>query len=277
MRSLQHKRVLITGAGRGLGRALAEHFARAGAEVIVTDRDEGAARTVLAELHKAGRPAAAYPLDVTDEAAVIRLRDRLHAERGPLDVLVNNAGVVSGGEFLRVPLDRHRLTFEVNLLGLVAVTHAFLPDLIARPEGHLVNIASASALIALPWASTYASSKWAVLGFSDSLREELRVQGHRHVGVTTVCPSYIDTGLFAGAKPARLTWLLTADSVAAAVLRAVRRRQQTLLLPWTVRLLTACAAGLPRPLFQRLCALLGVSTSMTGWQGHPPDASAPGR
>lgn len=273
MRSLQHKRVLITGAGRGLGRALAWHFARAGAEVLVTDRDLAAVAAVCQELQKAGHVAAAHALDVTDVQEVVRLRDQLLHERGPIDVLVNNAGVVAGGAFLKVPLERHRWTFEVNLLGLVAVTHAFLTDLVCRPEGHLVNIASASAIIALPWATTYAASKWAVLGFANSLREELRLQGHHHVGVTTICPSYIDTGLFAGAKPARLTWLLTPDSVAAAVVRAVRRRQQTVLLPWTVRLLAACAGFLPRSLFQRLCAGLGVSTSMANWQGHARNPS----
>jgi short-subunit dehydrogenase len=223
---------------------------------------------VAEELRKAGHQSTAYRLDVTDEVAVVQLRERLHAEGGPIDVLVNNAGVVSGGPFLEVPMDRHRLTIEVNLLGLVAVCHAFLPDLVGRPEGHLVNIASASALISLPWATTYAASKWAVLGFTDSLREELRLRGQSHVGVTAVCPSYIDTGLFAGARPALLTWLLTPDGVAAAVVRAVRRRRQTVLLPWTVRILTAAQAVLPRSLFQRLCAWLGVSASMTGWRGH---------
>jgi len=273
MQSLQSRRVLITGAGRGLGRALAFAFARAGAEVVLTDQDQASVEAVAWELQKSGHQAGGYPLDVTDAQALIQLRDRLRVERGPLDVLVNNAGVVFGGEFLEVPLDRHRATFEVNLLGLVALTHAFLPDLISRSESHLVNIASASAFAALPWATTYAASKWAVLGFTDSLREELRIQGHSHVGVTAACPSYIDTGLFAGARPALLTWLLTPDAVAAAVVRAVRKRQPTLLLPWTVRLLTACAAVLPRPLFQRLCALLGISTSMTGWRGHAGDRS----
>ena len=98
---------------------------------------------------------------------------RLIAEVGPIDVLVNNAGVVFGGPFLDVDLDRHLATIAVNLSGVITLTHAFLPDLIARPVGHIVNIASAAAVIALPMATSYAASKWAVLGFSDSLREEL--------------------------------------------------------------------------------------------------------
>jgi short-subunit dehydrogenase len=268
MRSLRDKRALITGAGRGLGRALAQHLAAAGAEVIVTDRDAGLVEAVVAELRGEGRRAAGYPLDVTDAGQVEEVRRRLHAERGPIDLLVNNAGVVFGGEFLRLPLARHRATVAVNLDGVLALTHTFLPDLIARPEAHLVNVASASALVALPWAASYAATKWAVLGFSESLREELRLQGHRHVGVTAVCPSYVDTGLFAGARPPWGTRLLTPDAVAAATVRAVRRGRELVLLPWTVRLLAGLSALLPRPWRRRLAAWLGVSTSMQGWRGR---------
>src|SRR5581483_5669046 len=113
-----------------------------------------------------------------------------------------------------------------------------------------------------------AASKWAVLGFSDSLREELRLQGRRHVGVTAVCPSYIATGLFAGARPARLTWWLSADGVAAATVRAVERRRELVLLPWTARVGLGMSRWLPRPVFHRLCAWVGVTTSMAEWRGH---------
>ena len=132
-----------------------------------------------------------------------------------MDVLVNNAGIVHGGPFLDVPVERHLATYRVNVLGLVAVTHAFLPDLIASADSHLVNIASASGYIGLPHGSTYASSKWAVIGFSESLLLELELHGHRHVHVTTVCPSYVTTGLFDGARAARTTSLLSPERLAA--------------------------------------------------------------
>jgi short-subunit dehydrogenase len=177
--------------------------------------------------------------------------------------------VVFGGAFADVPFDRHRATVEVNLLGLLAVTHAFLPGLIARPAAHVVNVASASAVVPLPGAASYAATKWAVLGFSDSLREELRGQGHRHVRVTAVCPSYVGTGLFAGVRPPRLTWLLDPEDVAAATVRAVERDRELVLLPWTVRVLYGVSGVLPRRAFHRLCNRLGVSTSMAGWRGHP--------
>ena len=136
-----------------------------------------------------------------------------------------------------------------------------------------MNIASASAVLALPLATSYTASKWAVLGFSDSLREELRLTGNRHVHVTAVCPSYISTGLFEGAKPARLTRLLTVESVARAVRRATERGKEFVMLPWTARLLYSLTSGLPRPIFAMICRSFGVSTSMQGWSGHSPPAS----
>jgi short-subunit dehydrogenase len=262
MRTLGDKRVLITGGGGGLGRALAVRCHQAGAHIIVTDRDEAAAAAVAAELK-----ASAYRLDVTDVSDLRAVRECVLAA-GPIDVLVNNAGVVFGGPFADVPLERHQTTIDVNLAGVVAMTHAFMPDLVARPEAHLVNIASASAFVPLPWGASYAATKWAVLGFTESLREELRLLGHRHVGVTAVCPSYITTGLFDGAVPPRLTDWLTPEVVADAVVRAVQLGQGIVILPRRIRRLLGLGGLLPWPLWRRVTAWFGVSTSMTRWRGR---------
>ena len=128
-------------------------------------------------------------------------------------------------------------------------------------------------MLALPLAVSYAATKWAVLGFSESLREELRVLGHRHVGVTAVCPSYIATGLFDGAKPARLTGWLTPGAVAAAVVRAVERGREFVMLPWRVRAIYWLCAGWPRGWYRAVLRGLGVSRSMAGWHGHRPPPS----
>jgi short-subunit dehydrogenase len=267
---LSDKRVLVTGAGQGLGRALALHFARKGAEVIVTDVATERAARVAEEVAADGRPPLSYTLDVTRAEQVRDVRDRIQADRGPIDILVNNAGVVFGGGFLDVPIERHRLTIDINLCGIMTVTHTFLPDLLARPEGYLVNIVSASAVVALPWATSYAASKAAALSFSDSLREELRLTNRRSVRILAVCPSYISTGLFDGAKPPTLTWMLQPDFVATATVRAVEGGRDFLILPWTARLLYSTTGWMPTALYRRLCAWLGVSTSMTEWRGHAP-------
>ena len=260
-------RVLVTGAGHGLGFAIAAAFARAGAHVVVTDLDADRVKSAVAKL---GGTACGYALDVTAPEQIADVRARLTAEHGPIDVLVNNAGIAFGGPFLDVPLAKHLTTINVNLSGLLAVTHAFLPDLLARPAAHLVNIASASAVIALPMGTTYAASKWAVLGFTESLQEELRVLGRRNVCVTAICPGYINTGLFDGAEPGRLAGWLTPERVADAVVRAVESRREFVMLPRVLRVLYGLCAGLPRGVYKALGRATGVSRSMTNWRGHPP-------
>jgi short-subunit dehydrogenase len=256
------KRVLVTGAAQGLGFAIADAFARAGARVVVTDLGAARVSAAVAKLPCA----TGFALDVTNPEQIADVRAKLAPD--PIDVLVNNAGVVFGGPFLDVPLAKHLATINVNLSGLVAVTHAFLPDLLARPAAHVVNICSASAVIALPHGTSYAATKWAVLGFTESVREELWVQKRANVTVTAVCPGFITTGLFGGAKPASGASWLTPESVAAAVVRAVQKRREFVMLPRAHRVLYALTAGLPRGVYRWLCRRTGVSHSMVGWTGH---------
>jgi all-trans-retinol dehydrogenase (NAD+) len=253
-----------------IGRALARRFAQEGAQILAADLREAAAEDTAAVIRSAGGRAAGYAVDVTDLAAVADLRRRVNQDGGPIDVLVNNAGVVHGGAFLDVPLLEHLATYRVNIDGVVIMTHAFLSDLLGRPASHLVQIASASGFVGLPLGATYASSKWAVIGFSESIRMELRQLGHRHVGVTTVCPSYVLTGMFDGARAPRLTRLLTADRVADLTVRAVRRNRAYVLTPWLVKLTPMLNAALPRWAFDRLSGVFGVTTSMTSWHGRGP-------
>jgi len=257
-------RVLVTGSGQGLGFAIASAFHNAGAKVVLTDVDTERVNQAIAKL----TGTCGYVLDVTNVDNIVDVRARLHAEQGPIDILVNNAGVVFGGEFLTIPLAKHITTVNVNLSGLLAVTHVFLPDLLARPAAHLVNIASASAVIALPNAATYAATKWAVLGFTESLQEELRLLRQRHLRVTAICPSYITTGLFDGAKPVGFTRWLSPEEVACAVVRAVEQDREFVMLPRSLRLLYGIAAGWPRSWYKWVCRRLGVSRSMIDWRGH---------
>lgn len=267
MKSLDRKTVLITGAARGMGLEMAKLFAAKGASVVIADLDETAARAAADTL---GERADAVALDVTSETSIAAARALVRERHGRIDVLVNNAGVVFGGPFLEVPLAKHLSTFRVNVDGVVAMTHAFLGDLIDAPEGHLVNMASASGFIGLPFGSTYAASKWAVIGFSESIRLELERLGHKHVGVTTVCPSYVATGMFEGVKAPLLTPFLTPTKVAALVVRAVRTRQSAVLEPWMVKITPALMALLPRVLSDRIADAFGASTSMVSWTGRQP-------
>ncbi|MGB5349026.1 MAG: SDR family NAD(P)-dependent oxidoreductase, partial [Polyangiales bacterium] len=200
MSKLNGRRVLITGGAQGIGLQMAMKFAGRGSSIVLADLDEEKLAEATAKIAALGVPAWGFPVDVTNPASIAAFKARVDAEAGPVDILVNNAGVVFGGPFTKTPLDDHFKTYEVNTLGVVAMTHAFLDDLVTRPEAHLVNISSASGFIGLPYGSSYASSKWAVIGFSESIRAELNLEGHKHVHVTIVCPSYIGTGMFKGAE-----------------------------------------------------------------------------
>jgi short-subunit dehydrogenase len=268
MRDLSGKRVLITGSASGIGRALAVRFAAQGAHLILLDRDAEALDRTAGDLRRDHSALQTHLVDVTDQPSVLRARDAVHAHGGPIDVLVNNAGVVFGGSFLDVALERHMATYQVNVLGVVAVTHAFLPDLIGRRDAHVVLIASASGLIGLPFGTTYASSKWAVIGLAESLRLELRALGHHHVHVTTVCPLFVSTGLFSGARPPLLSRMLTAERVAAEVVTAVRRDQVFVRTPWLVETTPFLRGVLPLRVFDAVADLLGVNSSMAQWRGR---------
>jgi all-trans-retinol dehydrogenase (NAD+) len=266
--SLAQARVLITGAGSGIGRSLAIGCAARGAHVFVADVNADAADTVAATIRASGLRAWSVSMDVSDPAQVRAARARILADGGPIDVLINNAGTVHGGPFTDVPLDRHLATYRVNILGLVTVTHAFLPDLAGRPSARVVNIASAAGFVGLPYGTTYASSKWAVVGFSESLRLELASLGQAHVGVTCVCPSFVSTGLFDGARPPFLTPPLTADRVAAQTIRAIERRRTFVFTPFTVRFTPRLRGVLPRPVFDWIARVFGVNSSMMAWRGR---------
>ena len=150
MKNLENKRVLITGSGQGLGFVMAQMLAREGAEILVADLNQEKTEMAVAKLRTITSLAFGYQMDVTDAQSVLRAKNRIHAERGPIDVLINNAGIVKGGTFLSVPLEDHQSTLQVNSWGVINVTHTFLPDLISGPEGHLVNVASAAGMLALP-------------------------------------------------------------------------------------------------------------------------------
>jgi short-subunit dehydrogenase len=276
MSKLDGKRVLITGAAQGIGFQMAIKFAERGADVLIADIDEEKLAAAVASLEERAIVPAAFQVDVTNPASIAAMRAQIAAEVGPIDVLVNNAGVVFGGPFTKISLDDHFKTYEVNVLGLVAMTHAFLDDLVARPEAHLVHIASASGFIGLPYGSTYASSKWAVIGFGESIRAELNVQGHKHVHHTIVCPSYIGTGMFEGAEAPKATSILEPAYLAEKVVLAVEHDKVHVLEPFMVKLTPLLRDLLPTGLYDRLAHLFGADTSMARWTGRGPETRSEG-
>jgi NAD(P)-dependent dehydrogenase (short-subunit alcohol dehydrogenase family)/pimeloyl-ACP methyl ester carboxylesterase len=185
--------VSVTGAGSGIGRATAYAFAREGAELVVSDIDEATVKETAAEITARGGVAHAYVLDVSDTGAVEAFAERVSAEHGLPDIVVNNAGIGQAGQFLDTPAEQFDRVIDVNLGGVVNGSRAFGRRLVERGTGgHIVNVSSMAAYAPLQSLNAYCTSKAATYMFSDCLRAELDAAD---VGLTTICPGLIDTNI----------------------------------------------------------------------------------
>jgi len=263
---------LVTGGASGIGRLIATDLARRGAEVVLWDINQEALDTVVAELGRIGdRPAHGFLCDVSKRENVYAAADEVRRTVGDVDILVNNAGIVSGRPFLDLPDGKIEATFAINTLALFWTCKAFLPAMIARNAGHVVTIASASGLIGVAKLADYAASKWAAVGFDESLRVELR-RTAPGVRTTVVCPFYIDTGMFSGVKT-RFPFLLpilSPEYVARRTVDAIRRNRRRLVMPRFVTLVPAMRT-LPPFLQDALADFFGVNASMDEFVGRDSD------
>ncbi len=273
MRDLKNKNILVTGGARGIGKQIAVEFARLGANIIICDSDRDFIdgddfKDSIKDIEIHGVTCLSYYLDVIDIDTIKSVRENILNDIGPVDVLVNNAGVVFGGRFLDVDISQHHLTYDVNTQGVVNMTYVFLEDLKSRESAHIVNIASASGFTSLPGGATYASSKAAVTAFSESLHVELKKDGLDHVGMTIVCPAYVNTGMFEGVKEPIFIPMLTPERLAKKIIGAVTRNKLFVLEPAFIKFVPALKAFLPRSVFEFLGKILGGFNSMDLWTGH---------
>lgn len=276
--SVRGRTVLITGAALGMGLLHAHRAAQDGAATVVLwDRSSEGLDAAVAAL-EAAHPATAFRADTVDLAVleeITRTAEAVLAELGAPDLLINNAGVVTGAYFWEHdPARDIHATLAVNAEAPMQVTRAFLPALLERgTAARLVTIASAAGLLSNPRMSVYAASKWAAVGWSDSLRLELEQAGHRQVKVLTVCPSYISTGMFAGATGPALTPIMEPAYVVDRIWKALVPAPAFLMLPSSVRLSAFLKGLLPQRVFDVVVGRgLGVYSSMsafTGRQGSP--------
>ncbi|MGN6328946.1 MAG: SDR family NAD(P)-dependent oxidoreductase [Rhodanobacter sp.] len=274
MRSVEGKIVLITGAAMGMGRLYAERaVAERAAAVVLWDRDAAALQATCTELSADGARVLAHVVDVSSAQEVADMAVRVTAEAGTPDIVINNAGVVRGKPFWEHdPIADTEFVIGVNVLGPMHVTRAFLPAMIAAGnDARVLNVASASGLVSVPRMTVYTASKWALIGWSDSLRLELKREGHGHVRVTTLIPSYINTGMFAGARAPLLTPLLEPAHVVDKAWAAMKAGKPRLMMPWTVALSAVLRGLLPLPLWDWLAgSVFKVYSSMDAFTGRKP-------
>lgn len=262
------KTVLITGGAQGMGRLWAEHFAGDGARLVLWDLDEEGLEETGASFRARGWEVFTQVVDVTKRSNVYFAAGEVAEQFGTVDILVNNAGVVSAGQFLDMADKKLEATIDVDLKALLWTMKAFLPNMVKQGGGHILNVSSASGFIGVPFMPAYAAAKWGVLGLTDSLRLEMELLGHRGVRFTVFCPSYVDTGMFAGVKAPRLVPLLSPDEAVARGYRGFRKGEYVIKEPFVVKFTPALRALLPTQVFDQVSALMGVTTSMARWKGH---------
>jgi NAD(P)-dependent dehydrogenase (short-subunit alcohol dehydrogenase family) len=234
MTDVRGKVAVITGAGSGIGRALALQLARLGAKVAISDVDTVGLAETERQVDVIGAPCHSQRLDVTDRAAVLAYADAVAEHFGSVNIVINNAGIAFTGNIEDMTFEQIERVMDVDFWGVVNGTKAFLPHLIASGEGHVVNISSLFGLLAVPGQSAYNAAKFAVRGFTEALRQEMLVNKHP-VQVTCVHPGGIKTaiarnaGSVDGLDPRSLAEVFdkklaktSAESAAKQILRAVR-------------------------------------------------------
>lgn len=207
--SLQDKVVVITGAGRGIGRAMVEAFAHQGARIVAAARTSAELAETVARAAPHGR-ALGIECDVADPRAVARLAEATTHHFGPADILINNAGHADFHAFQDLTLDAWKRTIDVNLTGVFLVTQAFLPGMIARRSGRIINVSSVAGHKGIEHQSAYCASKHGLNGLTKVLAMELR---EFNIGVHAICPGGVDTRLAQEAMPDRdkTDWMTPED------------------------------------------------------------------
>ena len=266
--------VVITGAGSGIGRLMALRIVEEGGRVAIWDINGEAARTTadMANAQVGADPsdpkAIAFTVDVTDNAAVQQAAADTIDALGRVNVLINNAGVVSGAPFEDLTEQQIRRTFAVNVLSLFWTTKAFMPALRKQQRAAIVTVASAAGIVAVARQTDYAASKFAAVGFTSSLRSELKKAGS-HIRTLTVCPYYIDTGMFEGVttKFPLLLPILKEQTVADRIVEAVAKGRERLIMP-PFAAVAGFVAALPPKIADPIYGIFGLNEGMDHFTGR---------
>lgn len=273
MKNVSGKRILITGAAMGMGRIYAKLSANENASAIVLwDRDPKGLQESAKELSDFEGKLLLHTLDLSDPKRILESLNLVRKEIGSIDILINNAGIVCGKYFWEHDPDSEiGSVISINALAPMLLTRYLLPDMMGDPsrDFRIVNIASAAGLISNPKMSVYCASKWALTGWSDSLRLELEKTGNDHIKVTTVNPAYISTGMFEGVKGMLFTPILSPEYVVSKVWKAMKKGSPRLILPWTVYLSCFLKGLLPIRVFDWIAGnVFGVYETMEKFKGR---------
>ncbi|XP_071823500.1 short-chain dehydrogenase/reductase family 16C member 6-like [Apostichopus japonicus] len=264
--------VLITGAGSGIGRQTAIYFARAGATLVLWDVNTAGNAETARLVRDCGMKAYTYTCDVTKREEVYRVAQRVKEEVGNVFILVNNAGIVTGKQFLHLKDEEIIKTMEVNTMAHFWTMKAFLPDMVRDNHGHIVTISSVVGDGGVGGISDYCTSKCAVKGLHDSILREMHVLKSK-VKCTVICPYGISTGMFAGVKTRFdfLTPFMTPEFAGEKIVQAVLSDRDILYIPQEWQLLVFLKHVLPTKAQLALEDFIKANEAMNSFQGRKQD------
>ncbi|MFD1293798.1 SDR family oxidoreductase [Lutibacter holmesii] len=266
MKSFKLKKAVITGGASGIGKIMTRLLLERGAEVIIWDIDQLKIDATIAEFSSLGK-IYGFQIDVSNNAQIKATAKRVKQEIGIVDLLINNAGIVVGKYFHEHTKTDITKTVAINATAPMLVTLAFLNDMLAQNSGHICNIASSGGLISNPKMSVYAASKWSLIGWSDSLRIEMK-QLKKKVHVTTIMPYYINTGMFDGVQ-SKLP-ILEPEPTALTIIKAIEKNKRMLTIPGYIYRVTKLGQAIMSiNVFDWFAgSVLGIYKTMEHFTGH---------
>ncbi|XP_054723221.1 short-chain dehydrogenase/reductase family 16C member 6-like [Uloborus diversus] len=266
-KSIDSDTILITGAGSGVGRSLAVQFSKHSTSLVLLDINTNSLLETKKLVNQKSK-VFIYKCDVSARKSVYEVAERIKKEVGKVDILVNNAGIVFGKPFMELTDEQILKTMQVNALGHFWMCKAFLPSMMEWNKGHIVSIVSIAGVFGGPKLTDYCASKFAALGFAESLELELKEQGLDGIKITTICPSLITTGLFEGADVKSMHTALTPDYAAQQIVNAVLEDEEFLFLPRSFYFMFLLKGLVPHYIGVRFYELTGFIKSMNTFKGR---------
>lgn len=240
MKNLKAKTVLITGGASGIGKIMVRLMLERKAKVMIWDIDQESIDKTIAEFSNKGS-VTGYNVDISDSNQILETVKKVKQQFSVVDVLINNAGIIVGKYFDEHSIEDISKTIEINANAPMYITKLFLDDMLHQNSGHICNIASSGGLISNPKMSVYAASKWALIGWSDSLRLEM-TQLKKNINVTTIMPYYINTGMFEGVQ-SKIP-ILEPETAAHTIIKAIENNKKMVTIPGYIYRLTRIGQGI---------------------------------
>tara|TARA_Y100001960_G_scaffold237123_1_gene249826 strand:+ start:355 stop:1188 length:834 start_codon:yes stop_codon:yes gene_type:complete len=272
--NLKNKTVLITGGAKGIGLATAKRILEQGSMVILWDFDRESLDETTKNFHNNGFEVFSQVCDVTNKEQIYENARIIDEKFGGIDILINNAGTVYTGYMLDRSDEELENLINVNFTSMIYTIRAFMPKMLEKNSGHIINISSASSLTGAPKLAVYAATKWAVAGLTESLRLEVQKMGKNGVKFSSIHPNFLKKGLFEGTKLNFIGQLLAPgvkshDQVAKVIVnRAIKLGFHSPKVPWIMNQIVLLRAILPSSLLIKFSSLYGLYNMMDDYKGY---------